>query len=68
MLNLLVIVVKTIAQQVANGIARKKVRRVMYFTIVLHMLQQGHPMLEYESTKVLFEFLTIPRNRKKTLD
>jgi hypothetical protein len=39
---------QTIAQQVANGIARKKVRRVMYFTIVLHMLQQGHPMLEYE--------------------
>jgi hypothetical protein len=30
---------QTIAQQVANGIARKKVRRVMYFTIVLHMLQ-----------------------------
>jgi len=68
MLSLLVVVVKTIVQQVANGITRKKVRRVMYFTIVLHMLQQGHPMLEYESMKVLFEFLAIPRNRKKSLD
>jgi len=29
---------QTIAQQVANGIAGEKAKRVMYFTIVLHML------------------------------
>jgi hypothetical protein len=56
---------QTIAQQVTNGIVRKKTRRVMYFSIVFHMLQQGHPMFEYESMRVLFVFLVVPRNRKK---
>jgi hypothetical protein len=27
----------------------------MYFTIVLHMLQQGHPMLEYEGVVWVFD-------------
>jgi Rad3-related DNA helicase len=29
---------QTIAQQVANGIARKRTRKVMHFTTVLHLL------------------------------
>jgi hypothetical protein len=55
---------QTITQQIANGIVGKKVKRVRYFAIVLHMLQQGRPMFEYESMKVLFMFLVVPRNKK----
>jgi hypothetical protein len=56
---------QTIAYEVANGIARERARKVMQFTIVLHLLQHGHPMFEYESMKVFFEFLVVPKNNKK---
>jgi hypothetical protein len=49
--------------QVTNGIVREKTRKLVQFTIVLHLLQQGCPMFEYESMmKVLFELLEVPRN------
>jgi hypothetical protein len=35
-------------------------------TIVLHLLQQGRLMFEYDSMKVLFKFLVVLRNNKKT--
>jgi hypothetical protein len=46
-----------IAIQVAHGVVGKNVKKVVQFTIVLHLLQQGHPMLEYEALKPLFKFL-----------
>jgi hypothetical protein len=33
----------------------------------LHLLQQGRPMIEYELFMPLFEFLALPKNKKKTL-
>jgi hypothetical protein len=32
---------------------------------VFPLLQEGRPMLEYESLKPLFEFLAMPKNSKK---
>ncbi len=43
--------------QVAHGVVGENARKVVQFTIVLHLLQQGHPMLEYETLKLLFKFL-----------
>jgi hypothetical protein len=37
----------------------------MQFANVLHLLQQGCPTLEYESMRVLFEFLAVSKNNKK---
>ncbi len=56
---------ESVVAQVTNGMARKKVRKIAQFTTISHMLQQGHPMLEYEAMKPLFEFITIPKNNKK---
>jgi hypothetical protein len=36
----------------------------MQFASVLHLLQHGCPIFEYESMTVLFEFLAIPINNK----
>jgi hypothetical protein len=43
--------------QVAHGVVGENVRKVVQFTILLHLLQQGHPMLEYDTLKLLFKFL-----------
>jgi hypothetical protein len=56
---------ESVVAQVANGMARKKVRKLMQFATILHFLQQGHSMLQYETMKPLFEFITIPKNNKK---
>jgi hypothetical protein len=48
--------------------AKKKVRKLVQVGTILHLLQQGHLMLEYEAMKPLFEFISIPKNNKKTLD
>jgi hypothetical protein len=56
---------ESVVAQVANGMSRNKVRKLVQFATVLHLLQQGHPMLQYEVMKPLFEFITIPKNNKK---
>ncbi len=53
------------ATQPANGMARENRRKVVQLTIVLHLLQQGRPMQEYEVIKPLYEFLLLPKNSKK---
>jgi len=40
---------KSIAIQVAHDVAKKNARKVVQFATMLHLLQQGHPMLEYET-------------------
>jgi hypothetical protein len=56
---------ESVVAQVTNGMARKKVRKLVQFATILHLLQQGHPMLEYEAMKPLLEFITIPKNKNK---
>jgi hypothetical protein len=46
---------------------RKKAKKVVQFASILHLLQQGHPTIEYEPFMPLFEFLALPKNNKKTL-
>jgi hypothetical protein len=48
---------ESIGIQVAHGVARKNAKKVVSFIIVLHLLQQGCPMLEYGTFKALFKFL-----------
>jgi hypothetical protein len=55
---------EAIDAQLAHGMVGEKVHKVQFF-IVLHLLWQGHPMLEYESLRPLFEFLVVPKNNKK---
>jgi hypothetical protein len=43
-----------IGVQLAHMVARKKVRKNIQFSTILHLLQQGHPMLEYESLQPLY--------------
>ncbi len=45
--------------------ARENARKVVRFAIVLHLLQQGCPMLEYEALKPLIKFLQVSKNNKK---
>jgi hypothetical protein len=42
-----------------------KARKIAQFATVFHMLQQGRPMLEYESMRDLFGFLKMPHLSKK---
>ncbi len=56
---------ESIIIQVAHGVARENARKVVQFAIVLHLLQQGCPMLEYEILKPLFKFLQVLKNSKK---
>jgi hypothetical protein len=48
---------ESIIIQVAHGVVGENARKVVQFAIVLHLLQQGCPMLEYEALKLLFKFL-----------
>jgi hypothetical protein len=54
-----------VVAQVANCVVGKKTQKVVQFAIMLHLLQQGCPMLEYEVLKPLFQFLQVPKNSKK---
>jgi uncharacterized protein YqiB (DUF1249 family) len=56
---------ESVIAQVANGLARKKVRKVMQFTTILHLLQQGCPMMEYEVMNLMFESLVFSKTNKK---
>jgi hypothetical protein len=58
---------ESVVAQVANGMVRKKAKKVVQFASILHLLQQGHPTIEYEPFMPLFEFLALPKNNKKTL-
>jgi hypothetical protein len=49
----------------ANGVVGEKAQKVVQFFTMFHLLQQGCPMLEYESLRLLFEFLEMPKNNKK---
>jgi hypothetical protein len=51
--------------QVQVGFKGDHARKMNQFAIVFHLLQNGHPMLEYESLKELFTFLKMPNLNKK---
>jgi hypothetical protein len=53
---------ESISIQVAHGVAGENARKVV---IMLYLLQQGCPMLEYETLKLLFKFLQVLKNSKK---
>jgi hypothetical protein len=54
-----------IATQITHGVVKENARKVVQFAIVLHLLQQGRPMLKYEVVKSLFKFMQVPKNNKK---
>jgi hypothetical protein len=56
---------ESITTQVAHGVAGKNARKMVHFVTMLHLLQQGCPMLEYEALKPLFIFLQVQKNNKK---
>jgi hypothetical protein len=58
---------ESVVAQVANGMVRKKAKKVVQFASILHLLQQRHPMIECEPLMPLFEFLALPKNNKITL-
>jgi hypothetical protein len=58
---------ESVVAQVATRMVRKKARKVVKFSTILHLLLE-YPMLEYEAMKPLFELMAIPKNNNKTLD
>jgi len=56
---------ESLATQIAHGVARENAKKVVNFVIMLHLLQQGCPMLEYGTLKHLFKFLHVLKNNKK---
>jgi hypothetical protein len=54
-----------VATQPTNGMVKENQIKFVQFTIVLHLLQQSHPMQEYEVIKPLYEFLPMQKNNKK---
>jgi hypothetical protein len=58
---------ESVVAQVANGMVGKKAKKVVQFASIFHLLQQIHPMIEYEPLMPLFEFLALLKNNKKTL-
>jgi hypothetical protein len=52
---------ESVINQIANGKAKEKARKVMQFGTILHLLQQGCLMLEYEAIRAMFEFLAIKK-------
>jgi len=58
---------ESVVAQVANGMVRKKAKKVVQFASILHLLQQGHPMIEYEPFMPLFEFLALPKKQEKNI-
>ncbi len=50
----------TIVEQVQGGVKGEHGRKWQQFPIILHLLQQGWPMLEFEALKALFSFLDDP--------
>jgi hypothetical protein len=49
----------TIAQQMAS-VKGERARKRQQFATVLHTLQEGRPMLEYQALRPLFTFLGVP--------
>ncbi len=39
-------------------------KKVIQFATMLHLLQQGHPMLEYEALTPLFKFLRVEKQQE----
>jgi hypothetical protein len=54
-----------VTTQLENGVARENRRKVVQFVTIVHLLQQSHPMQEYEAIKPLYEFLVVPKNSKE---
>jgi hypothetical protein len=58
---------ESIATQVAHGVARKNAKKVVNFVIMLNLLQQGCPMLEYGTLKPLFKFLHVIKTTRNII-
>ncbi len=56
---------ESIVTQVTHGVVGDNARKVVQFATMLHLLQQGLPMLEYEALKPLFKFLQVQKTNNK---
>lgn len=56
--------VVTVAQQMAS-VTGERARKRQQFATVLHILQEGRPMLEYQALQPLFTFLGVPKMPKR---
>ena len=50
----------TVAQQLAV-VKGERARKRIQFATILHLLQEGHPMLEYAALQPLLKFLEVPK-------
>jgi len=55
---------KSIVIQVAHDVARENAKKMVQFATMLHLLQQGHPMLEHETLMPLFKFLCVEKQQE----
>jgi hypothetical protein len=53
-----------ILQQVTNGLAGEKHKKLVQFATLFHTLKHARPMLEYEVHKDLFDHLNLEKNSK----
>jgi len=53
-----------VLQQVTNGLACEKHRKLIQFATLFHTLKHGRPLLEYEAHKDFFDFLNFEANPK----
>jgi hypothetical protein len=56
---------ESIVTQVAHGVVGENARKVVQFATMLHLLQQGRPMLKYEALKPLLKVLQMQENNNK---
>jgi len=47
---------ESVLQQVINGLANEKCRKLVQFDTLFHTLKNGRPMFEYEDHRDLFDF------------
>jgi hypothetical protein len=55
---------KSIVIQVAHDVAIKNAKKMVQFATMLHLLQQGHLMLEYEALMPLFKFVRVEKQQE----
>ncbi len=50
----------TFVEQIQRGVKGEQGKKWQQFATILHLLQQGQPILEFEALKSLFSFLNVP--------
>jgi hypothetical protein len=54
----------SIIDHVNAGLHIEKKWKFLQFVTIFHLLQKGHPLMDYENMRQLFAFFKVPNNRQ----